>query len=59
MNDPNNIDTKYEMNVHITKALLSFLKNHWWKVILIIFSLSAIIIPFVWIDLSGLAGLFK
>lgn len=55
----NEIDTKEEMIVEIFKVVLKFLKKHWWKIILIILSIGIMFIPFIFIDLSGLAGLFK
>jgi len=58
INNPNEIDTKEEMTVHIIKIVIDFLKKHWWKLMLIIISIGIALIPFIWID-GGLAGIFK
>lgn len=58
LNNPNEIDTKEEMTVHIIKIITDFLKKHWWKVILLIISIGLAFVPFIWIE-GGLAGIFK
>ena len=58
INNPKEIDNKNELIAFTVQTVLSFLKKHYWKLILIILSIGIAVIPFIWID-GGLVGLFK
>ena len=56
LNNDKDIDTKEEMIVHITKSGLSFLKSHYWKLILILLTIGVAAIPFIFIFKAYFGG---
>lgn len=49
-NNPKEIDNKHELIAYIVKTLLDFLKQNYWKLILVILSLSAILVPLIFLQ---------